>query len=961
MNTLQAVPGQRWISDTEPELGLGTVLEVEGRRLSILFTATGETRRYAVDNAPLTRVRFSAGDRIQSRQDWSLWVESVIEEGGLLTYRGKKGDRETAHLKEQDLSSFIQFNTPQERLFAGQTDPDSWFDLRHLTLNHRRSIDQSPVQGLYGARVELIRHQLYIAHKVARRHRPRVLLADEVGLGKTIEACLILHQQLTTHRARRALLLVPDPLVNQWLVELLRRFNLHFSIFDEDRCQASQASAPGANPFLAEQLVLCGLGLFMAHPERQSQVAAGEWDLLIVDEAHHLQWSEQRASPEYRLVEQLARATPGVLLITATPEQLGREGHFARLRLLDPDRFYDLTAFNDEEADYRPVADAVEVLLHQDRIPEESICHLLETLGEQDSNELVSIMDDPQAEPQSRARARETLINILLDRHGTGRVLFRNTRATVEGFPEREVLPVSLPLPEDYGACLAGTGAAQHDPALRLTPEALHEGSKSWWQIDPRVSWLSATLRGLRPAKVLVICARTRTARDLERALRTGEGQHAALFHEDMSILERDRAAAWFADPEDGAQLLICSEIGSEGRNFQFARHLVLFDLPLNPDLLEQRIGRLDRIGQRHRVRIHIPFLEQSAQAVMFDWYHRGLDALARPSPAALTIFNRLKPALLQALDDRDRDQVGALIDAARRLRREIGQTLQQGRDHLLELSSCRADEADRLVGDIRRLDQDPALQDYMTRVFESYGVELEERPPKAYVLRPGTHMLTDHFPGLPAEGLTLTYDRRTALIHEDWQFLTWEHPMVAASMEMTLNGERGNSALTKLSHPLLQAGRLLLECMFVLESVAPRALQAGRFLPPTLIRVLVDEEFRDLGPRLPHSEIAHLCQPVDRHRALQILGQRRQSLRDLLDHGRHLAEEKTVGLLKDARERMMRSYTAEIQRLLALQKVNPNVRDEEIRGIRQQGLSLDGHLKSTQLRLDALRVIIAV
>ncbi len=294
---LQPVPGQRWISDTEPELGLGTVLEVEDRRLSILFTATGEIRRYALDNAPLTRVRFSAGDQIQSHQDWSLCVETVIEEAGLLTYRGRRDDRESAHLREQDLSSFIQFNTPQERLFAGQIDPDSWFDLRLMTLNHRRSIDQSPVQGLYAPRVELIRHQFYIAHEVARRHRPRVLLADEVGLGKTIEACLILHQQLATHRARRVLLLVPDPLVNQWLVELLRRFNLHFSIFDEERCRAAQASAPGANPFLAEQLVLCGLGLFMAHPERQTQVTAGEWDLLIVDEAHHLEWSEQRSSP----------------------------------------------------------------------------------------------------------------------------------------------------------------------------------------------------------------------------------------------------------------------------------------------------------------------------------------------------------------------------------------------------------------------------------------------------------------------------------------------------------------------------------------------------------------------------------------------------------------------------------------------------------------------------------------
>ena len=76
--------------------------------------------------------------------------------------------------------------------------------------------------------------------------------------------------------------------------------------------------------------------------------------------------------------------------------------------------------------------------------------------------------------------------------------------------------------------------------------------------------------------------------RDLEAALRIKEGMRAAVFHEGLSIFERDRAAAYFAQDEDSAQVLLCSEIGSEGRNFQFAHHLVLFDLPTNPDLLEQ-------------------------------------------------------------------------------------------------------------------------------------------------------------------------------------------------------------------------------------------------------------------------------------------------------------------------------------------------------------------------------------
>jgi ATP-dependent helicase HepA len=114
--------------------------------------------------------------------------------------------------------------------------------------------------------------------------------------------------------------------------------------------------------------------------------------------------------------------------------------------------------------------------------------------------------------------------------------------------------------------------------------------------------------------------------------LREREGIRAAVFHEGMSIVERDRAAAWFSEEDSGAQVLLCSEIGSEGRNFQFASHLVMFDLPFNPDLLEQRIGRLDRIGQAHDIQIHVPYLEKTAQSVLVRWYHEGLDAFDTPA-----------------------------------------------------------------------------------------------------------------------------------------------------------------------------------------------------------------------------------------------------------------------------------------------------------------------------------------
>ena len=120
-------------------------------------------------------------------------------------------------------------------------------------MRYYRQLQQNPVAGLLGARIQLLPHQLYIANEIANRYAPRVLLADEVGLGKTIEAGLIIHQQLITGRASRVLIAVPDSLVHQWLVEMLRRFNLFFTIMDEERCLALVESGT-ENPFESAQL-----------------------------------------------------------------------------------------------------------------------------------------------------------------------------------------------------------------------------------------------------------------------------------------------------------------------------------------------------------------------------------------------------------------------------------------------------------------------------------------------------------------------------------------------------------------------------------------------------------------------------------------------------------------------------------------------------------------------------------
>lgn len=978
------VSGQRWISHTEAELGLGIVIEVANRRVELSFPSAAERRVYATDNAPLGRVIYPIDDKVKDSEGVELTIIDRQEGNGCVIYLCENAEGQEVVLHEMDLDSFVHFSKPQDRLFAGQVDKVARFELRQQTLKFLHQQQQSPACGLLGGRVQLLPHQLYIASRVGVRHAPRVLLADEVGLGKTIEAGLILHQQLHTGRASRVLITVPDSLVHQWLVEMLRRFNLHFTILDQARCEAleqteeevedgfadeldegldeDQTLTPGGdiNPFETAQLVLCSTRFLSDNPRRHSQALAAGWDMLIVDEAHHLSWNEEHASPAYQCIEALAARIPSLLLLTATPEQLGVAGHFARLRLLDPDRYYNLPTFVEEESRYQAVSDLVQALQSGDALTldAEIIAQVSAYLGVGAADKLQVALQ--AGNDDALNTLIEGLVQDLLDRHGTGRVLFRNTREAVEGFPQRYLQGYALPNPIGASAASDGVGQSEGDLRRCLQPEeALGE---EWLFLDPRVEWLVDWLAEHRQEKVLVICAQSVTAQELEEHLRLREGVRSGVFHEGMSLIARDRAAAYFADEQDSAQTLICSEIGSEGRNFQFANHLVLFDLPINPDLLEQRIGRLDRIGQRQDVQIHVPYHEGSAQEVMLRWYSEGLGAFQRVCPVGLSIYQQVAEQLHHCLrSPGDAPALDSLVEQTHQLTEMALEAMQKGRDRLLEMNSCNTEVANDVIDAMLDAEQSGELEDYLGKVFDEFGIEQSHHSADSIVVMPSDHMLGQNLPGLPEDGLTATFSRRRALSREDMRFFTWEHPLVVAAMEQIANGDFGSTTVCTLKLPPLKPGTLLLEGMFNFYCPAPKVMQLGRYIPQSVVRVVVDESGKDFSQILTEAHFAKLCQRVKRRTAVDMVKHVRTQVDTLVAHAETIAQAQQVDLITEAQRRMAEGQKAELERLQALAAVNASIRSEEIDYLRESMELSQNYLAHAQLKFDALRLIVVV
>ena len=641
---------------------------------------------------------------------------------------------------------------------AGRDVDDARDVLLRLEALQLLSLREADSLGSFlGGRVRLFPHQLYVAERAtavlagsepadAGRPAPcvRWLLADEVGLGKTIEACLILTRLVHTRKIERCLVVAPNSLTVQWLGELWRKYHHVFTLLDHARlADVARDFGQDFNPFDVHRRAVIALETLVERPELTANAVAAGIDLLIVDEAQRLRRPPGHpGEPEWRAVAPIAALGRHLLLLSATPLDDDVHGFFRLLQLLRPDEFPDDVSFETRLAQGIPLPPCTSSTRRVD------IGGLPPRLG------IPIEIDDP------RAWRRREEIEIAMRRRPAPHAVAR----------KRNVDRIQRALAS--GAALAAV-LGPEERELRQQAGAVDAD-------DPRVQWLLALAPRWRRAneKTLVFVAHRESLEMLRSALSTRAQVPTGAFHEDMSPAQRDTEVARFRQP-DGPSLLVSTESGGEGRNFEFCRRLVLFDVPWKPTVVEQRIGRLDRIGRRIPVEI-VYFLPPGGIGADVVRLFEALGVFREPLAGLEPQLGHLEGALEQIAFDLDAtltdDTLERLIAEARAARNRIRDAAYQQ----LHRDPYRPEMAPRILDRIPG-ELDALIESVVVKASSRLGFRVEQlRGRRKFAIEFGSEAVIDSLPGVLADSSFVgSFDREAAVEDESIDFFASGHPLV--------------------------------------------------------------------------------------------------------------------------------------------------------------------------------------
>jgi ATP-dependent helicase HepA len=693
-------PGQKLVHPFNPELGVGEVVEVEGRFLVVWFPDAERELRLSAEGSGLAPLELGPGTRARlADSDQEVLIAERLERG----YRLSDGRT----VDEADLWPLRTLHSPLERLAGLRLDSAASFRNRLEGARLAELRGGGGFASLLGGRIQLFAHQLHTADRALQDDPVRWLLADEVGLGKTIEACLILSALLRTGRGQRALVVAPRTLTVQWLGELYRKFHQVFALLDQERIDAvAEIYEADANPFEVHSSGVISLELLTSDRRVARMAEQAAPDLIVVDEAHRL---VQRDLDE--TIAPLVAGAKHALLLTAAPLAADREGFHRLLSLLHPDAYPSFEAFS-------------------------------------------KAVDAGEATLRCTSAVR---------------------RSDLGGFQPRVPRPVDLPA-----------------PSTTLTD-------------DPRTAWLVEQVPRWRrrSEKALVFVHDPDGVEVLKTLLERRTQTHVAIFHEDLPVARRDLEVARFRDTK--TPVLICSEAGGEGRNFQFCDRMVHFDLPSDPIRLEQRIGRLDRIGREMPVEI-VYFRHAGTPPDVARLFER-LDLFGRPSAGLDVALRGVGEAIRRAQETRtplDRDEIAAEVERERmRHRRDLPRSFYPD-----------AYDAAREEAILARVppDLEERTRQFCIAAAHDLGMRVVEKGGAAsYYLELGAHTRVESLPGVDGGSRFLgTFDRAEAVRREEIDFFASGHPLVEGLLLELEDGPRGRACVVEIPASGLEGAGLL-------------------------------------------------------------------------------------------------------------------------------------------------------
>jgi ATP-dependent helicase HepA len=701
-----------------PDLGTGRVTAIEGRVLVVHFPDPAVTLRLAATSDALVR------------------------------------DTEQPRARDRSLL---------DRMAAGDIDETEDF-LTRLDILHLLATREAGGLGSFlGGRVRLFPHQLHVAERATTRMPVRWLLADEVGLGKTIEAALIMNRLLHTQTIDRCLVIAPEALTVQWLGELWRKYHQIFTLLDAPRlADVARDFGAGFNPFDVHRRAVVGLEALVARPELAGQAVAAGIDLLVVDEAHRLRRPPGHpGEPDYRAVAPIAALGRHVLLLTATPIEDDAQGFFRLLQLLRPEAFPEGTDVEMRLASGEPLPPCTSSTRRVDIGGLPPRAPIAVDVSADAVTALASALQgDGRRDPVARRRAVD-----------------RVRRALASGTALKAVL-------------------GPEETQLRQQAEAMDRS-------DARLEWLLTHARRWRRAgqKTLVFATHRETLEMLRDALSARAQLASGVFHEELSAARRDTEVARFRS-EDGPSILVSTEAGGEGRNFEFCHRLVLYDLPWKPSTVEQRIGRLDRIGRRIPVEI-IYFRPASGIGADVARLFERLGIFREPIAGVEPQLGHVEPALeelaLQPDASLSEAQIEQLIADAQAARTRIHEAAYQQLHHDPYRAALGPSILARVPPDL-----DALMEQVVVNAAARLGFRVEPvRGRRAYAIEFGNEALIDSLPGVSGgSSFVGSFDREYAVEDETIDFFASGHALVEGLLAHFDEDPKGRVARLELQHP---------------------------------------------------------------------------------------------------------------------------------------------------------------